>query len=201
MAGDNGTRNSVPSREFCFRLMADYGMLANIRAHSILVARIAEALSLDLVRAGLELTPEIAIAGALLHDIGKTPCLNTDRDHAMAGRDICLRHNLETIAPIVAEHVILAGYSADQPITEKEIVYYADKRVNHDQVVSLAERLEYIIATYGCNDPQLRSLIRKNYIRCQELEARIFDHLDFSCQQLAARINRHGWTILAGPSK
>ena len=190
MDEDDGTRNSVPSREFCFRLMAEYGMLANIKAHSILVARIAEVLSLDLVRAGLDLTPEIAVTGALLHDIGKTPCLNTDRDHARVGRDICLSHDLATIAPIVAEHVILADYSADQPITEKEIVYYADKRVNHDQVVSLADRLEYIIATYGRNNPRIQSMIRKNYIRCRELEARIFDHLEFPCQYLGIRVKK-----------
>ncbi|MCF6291657.1 MAG: HD domain-containing protein [Desulfobacterales bacterium] len=193
MDGDDGTRNSVPSRDFCFRLMARYGMLANIRAHSILVARIAEALSLDLARAGLKLTPELAVAGGLLHDIGKTLCLNTGRDHARVGRDICLGHDLDTIAPIVAEHVILTNYSAEQPITEKEIVYYADKRVNHDQVVSLADRLAYIIATYGRDNPRIQSKIKKNYIRCQELEARIFAHLDFPCQYLAARVKKQPW--------
>ena len=48
---------------------------------------------------------------------------------------------MDEIADIVGEHVTLKSYDPVGFITEQEIVYYADKRVNHAAVVSLEERL------------------------------------------------------------
>ena len=154
-------------------------MLPNIREHSIMVARVAGLITNGLIAAGHALSLETVIAGALLHDIGKTACLDNDDDHAAKGLEICLAHNLETIADIVAEHVILKNYAPENGFTEKEIVYYADKRVNHDQVVSLEERLAYILERYGMNNEVRCRAIRKNYSRCRELEKRMFSSLPF----------------------
>ena len=154
-------------------------MLPNIRAHSIIVARVAEIITHGLIGAGHELSLNLIIAGALLHDIGKTACLDNDDDHAAKGVEICLYQGLEPIAEIVGEHVILRNYSPGHSFTEKEIVYYADKRVNHDQVVSLQERLAYILERYGMNNPSRREAIKKNYAICQDLETRLFSSLSF----------------------
>ena len=61
----------------------------------------------------------------MLHDIGKTSCLDNDDDHAEKGYEICMAHDLGAIADIVAEHVILKNYLPEAGLTEKEIVYYA----------------------------------------------------------------------------
>ena len=53
------------------------------------------------------------------------------------------------IAPIVGEHVRLKNYHLNGAFSEKEVVYYADKRVKHDRVVTLKERQDYIIERYG----------------------------------------------------
>ena len=37
--------------------------------------------------------------------------------------------------------------------TAREIIYYADKRVRHEEIVSLDDRLEYILEHYGLGDP------------------------------------------------
>ena len=159
--------------------MEQYDMLPNIKDHSIVVARVAQTITEGLIEAGQKLSLDKVIAGALLHDIGKTACLDNDDDHAAKGVEICLAHNLEPIVDIVAEHVILRKYSSGNTFSEKEIVYYADKRVNHDQVVSLEERLAYILERYGLNNVTRCEAIRRNYRHCQNLEQKMFSQLSF----------------------
>ena len=170
----------IPSVDNCLKLMAQYHMLPNIREHSIVVARVAEIITSGLISAGHDLSLETVIAGALLHDIGKTSCLDNNDDHAVKGVEICLSHHLEAVADIVAEHVILKNYLPGNGFSEKEIVYYSDKRVNHNQVVSLEERLAYILARYGKNNRIRCQAIRENYDLCQDLEKRMFSELPFN---------------------
>jgi len=89
------------------------------------------------------------------------------------------------IADIVAEHIWLRNYSTSGAYSEKEVVYYADKRVLHSSVVSLEERMQYIIGTYGREDPGLRKLIRKNFSICNAVEKKLFRELAFEPQDLA----------------
>jgi uncharacterized protein len=170
---------NIPSVNECLDLMEQYHMLPNIKAHSIVVARVAEIITSSLMGVGHELSMDRIIAGALLHDIGKTACLDNEDDHAAKGVEICLTHNLEPLADIIGEHVILQSYSSGDIYTEKEIVYYADKRVNHDQVVSLEERLAYILERYGMNNVVRCEAIKRNYALCQDLERRMFTSLPF----------------------
>jgi uncharacterized protein len=172
-------KTTIPTVDECFHLMDTYRMLPNIRAHSIVVARIAAFLSTCLSGVGIPLSLDTVIAGALLHDIGKTACLKTPENHAAKGQEICRAEQLDGIGDIVAEHVILKDYSPAMELSEKVIVYYADKRVNHDQVVSLEERLAYIIRQYCNGDRRLQKLITKNFSRCVTIEKRIFSFLDF----------------------
>ena len=174
-----GAPVTIPGVNDCLKFMEQYHMLPNIKDHSIVVARVAEIITHDLINAGHALSLETVIAGALLHDIGKTACLDNDDDHAAKGLEICQALNLATIADIVAEHVILKNYAPENGFSEKEIVYYADKRVNHDQVVSLDERLAYILQRYGRNDEVRCQAIKKNYAYCQDLEKRMFSFLAF----------------------
>ena len=182
----------IPDVSECLDFMLQYHMLPNIKDHSIVVARVAEIITEGLIEAGHDLSLKIVIAGALLHDIGKTACLGNDDDHAVKGFEICLEHNLHAIADIIAEHVILKTYAPENGFTEKEIVYYADKRVNHDQVVSLEERLDYILDRYGMNNEARCQAIRRNYARCQDLETRMFDFLRFEPADIADLIMTHG---------
>ena len=170
---------AIPSVNDCLDLMEQYRMLPNIKEHSIVVARVAEIITEGLISAGHDLSLETVVAGALLHDIGKTACLDNDDDHAAKGVEICLSHNLEPLADIVAEHVILKNYLPGDGFSEKEIVYYSDKRVNHDQVVSLKERLAYILERYGQNNEKRCRAIKQNYAHCQDLEKRMFSNLSF----------------------
>jgi putative nucleotidyltransferase with HDIG domain len=189
---------SIPSIAQCLALMDRYGMLDNIRAHSLIVARVAEALLTGMKAnrtQGTELPdPALVLAGALLHDIAKTICLNTQCDHARKGRDICMELGYPIIGDIVREHVRLKDFSTDRYsrgiFLAKELVYYADKRVRHDTIVSLDERMAYIIERYGNNDQQRHQLITENFQRCRILEHHLFFHVNFTADELATEVSR-----------
>jgi putative nucleotidyltransferase with HDIG domain len=189
---------NIPGIDTCVALMDEYAMLPNIRCHSLVVARIAEVLSLQLnKKGGSSQAPDhaLCINGALLHDIAKTPCLETGCDHAATGAKICQQHGYPEIAEIVAGHIILQDFAPARyqqgHFQAQEIVYYADKRVRHDSIVSLAERLEYIIENYGKNDKRIQGLIRENFRRCEQLEKKLFRFFDFSPAQLCYRVEQN----------
>jgi HD superfamily phosphodiesterase len=118
-----------------------------------------------------------ATAAALIHDIGKNAALETGQDHAALGRRICLDHQLWEVADIVGEHVRLREYRPNGEFTEKEVVYYADKRVNHDRIVSLEERLAYILERYAGEHEDIRRRILANFKICREVEERLLQSL------------------------
>jgi len=178
----------IPSEKECFELMKKYGMLDNIKAHSVMVERISFVIARGLREAGVEISLEKTKAGALLHDIAKTICLNSVKDHARLGADICVENHFEEIAGIVGEHVRLRNEESDGKIDEKMIVYYADKRVNHDKVVSIDVRMEDLFRRYGRNDPYRRQLIEKNFNFCRKVEEKLFDRLRFGPEELAEMI-------------
>ena len=185
----------IPSVRQCLELMDEYRMLANIRDHSLLVARVAGLMAENLSRNGVGVSLELTVAGALLHDIAKTACLECDGNHAAMGSEICRRHGYAELAEIVAEHVLLRDGLAPGCCREKEIVYYADKRVLHDQVVGLDQRLDYILARYGRDDQRLHRLIRENFALCHEVEERLFARLPWAPAELAGVVAGHTVTL------
>jgi putative nucleotidyltransferase with HDIG domain len=189
----------IPTVDQCLALMEEYDMPENIRAHSLVVEEVASLLARSLREAGQGVALEKVSAGALLHDIAKTECLRTKEDHARKGKKICLDHQLHEIADIVAEHIVLADFDSNHRVLEKEIVYYADKRVKHDEVVSLEERLEYLLDHYGRNEKPLCDLIRKNFNVCKEVERKIFSLLSFHPEDIALLIGRQAETDETSP--
>ena len=175
----------IPSIETCFQLMERYQMLDNIKAHSVMVAKAAHLIAGGLKDAGLEISVFKATAGALMHDIGKTASLKSGRDHAEIGRQICLDNYLDEIADIVGDHVRMKNYNLNGSYSEKEVVFYADKRVNHDKIVFLEERLTYILDRYGRNQEDLCRQIRKNFKLCGQVEKKLFSKLNFSSNALS----------------
>ncbi len=185
----------IPSVAACFELMDAHRMLPNIRAHSVVVAQVAAIVTEGLRETGVTLAQEKVIAGALLHDIGKTGCLANGLDHAKVGREICIREGYPEIADIVGEHIVL-GNRPETQFGEREIVYYADKRVNHDQVVSLPERLQYILERYSPNNAVLQERIRANFKRCVRLERHLFSFLQFLPDQIPSLLSATSFSFL-----
>jgi len=198
---------AVPSISRCFELIDHYGMLDNIRQHSIIVTRVA-----DTIITNLRLPPgakiprkNLVLAGALLHDIAKTKCLNGSCRHSDEGQLICCHHGYPEVGRIVGSHVILDAYTPEKYergfFGPEEIVYYADKRVNHDKIVSLAERLDYIIERYSGNDTYIEKRIRENFRYCLDLERLLFSFLPFSPENLAQYVEQNPLEIAVALQK
>lgn len=192
----------IPTIRQCLSYMDDFAMLDNIRRHSFMVARCASALLAGLQRAEKTGAPlpaeELVVTGALLHDIAKTQCLQGNCRHAQVGRDICRDLGFPEIGEIVGEHVILTDFSPERYrrgiFNAKELVYYADKRVRHDQIVPLDNRLVYILERYGDNNPLKETLIIANFRHCQELERHLFSFLDFLPEDLPLYITEDSFS-------
>jgi len=160
--------------------MATHGMLPNIREHSFLVMEVACFLGQALVQAGFDLHLQLIEAGALLHDLGKTPCLGTGRNHAQWGAEILHGLGYPEAAQVVAEHVYLVENNGDpRPFREAEVVNYADKRVLHDRVVTLEDRFADLMERYGLT-VEARSRIAVAWAKVQALEERLFAPLGLS---------------------
>ncbi len=178
---DRKSNGHPPSRRDCLALMAAYGMLPNIREHSYRVMQVALTLGRALVGVGLPLSLPLIEAGALLHDLGKAPCLGTGVNHAEWGGAVLEELGYPEVARVVREHVYLPPPAAADPeaLSEAEVVNYADKRVLHHRVVTLAERF-YDLRERYCRTPE--SLARMTVLAqgMQALEDRLFARLSLT---------------------
>ncbi len=154
----------IPTREECLRLMGDLGMLENIIAHSIEVAKVALFLSAELNKRGQKISLALVEAASLLHDLTKTECLKTKEDHAKTGSQLLREMGYERVGEVVAQHIWLGKEADPLSISEEEIVNYADKRVMHDRIVSLEERFNDLKDRYGRDQKAI------DYLRRMERE-------------------------------
>ncbi|MBM4283899.1 MAG: HD domain-containing protein [Deltaproteobacteria bacterium] len=167
---------AIPSRDECLALMEAHAMLPHIREHSLVVAEAAVWVGRALVEAGCALDLALIEAGALLHDLGKTPCLGTGHNHAEWGYAALATLGLPEVAQIVREHVILAAGRKSGPVHETEVVHYADKRVLHVRVVSVAERFQDLHVRYG-RTPEAVARLDHLRVKTLALEGKLFQPL------------------------
>ena len=179
----------VPTQIECERLMSEMDMLDHIVDHSRQVCRVAVLLVEGLREGGLRLNAELVQAAALLHDITKTRSFSTRENHAATGADFLSDRGFPEVGRIVAQHVTLKNYPEAASPIEAEIVNYADKRVLHDRIVSLDERMDYILERYG-RLPEHRERIRWLWRQSTRLEARIFSLLAFPPGMLASLLRQ-----------
>jgi len=173
----NEQRIRIPSEVECRRLVAGTGMLDNIVAHSRQVCRVSLLIVDHLKPDGLN--RDLIRAAALLHDITKTRSFQTLEDHAETGAQLLLEIGYPEVGRIVGQHVRLDRYFASAVPTEAEVVNYADKRVLHDRIVPLGERMGYILEKYG-REPERKRAILLLWEKTEALEARLFAGLPFA---------------------
>lgn len=173
----------IPTREDCFRLIKQYEMLDHIMDHSIEVAKVALFLSVELNKRGQKINLCLVEAAALLHDLTKTQCLKTKEDHAMTGSKLLKEMGYERVGEVVADHIQISKEKDPFFISEEELVNYADKRVQHNRIVSLEERFEDLKVRYGKSQKGselLEGLKRASF----EIERKIFSILKIDLNHL-----------------
>ena len=182
--GNEGQNMIIPTRRQCLDLIEQVGMPGHIKKHSFVVAQIALYLGRLLNQNSLRLNLDLLEAGALLHDIAKAQALLTGERHEDVGARMLEDRGFAMLSPIVKEHVVLDVSVLRGPITESLLVNYSDKRVKHDQVVSLKDRFSDLIGRYAKTREHRGWLLEKSklYLR---LESKIFEHLAITPADLA----------------
>jgi len=173
----------VPDADECYALLEKYKVPPHIVQHSRVVHDVALCLCQMLNRHGEKLDQARVEAGSLLHDIAKMEGLNTGESHPRAGGLLLSRLGYPEVAEIVRQHVVLDDGSPQSHITETAVVHYADKRVMHVTVVSLAARFRDLKKRYGRTSSALawlEDLEEKSIL----LEERIFQRLPIKPESL-----------------
>jgi uncharacterized protein len=163
----------VPSVEDCFLLLRRYEVPDNVVEHSRVVSQIARALCRELNRRGEGLDSALVEAASLLHDIAKVASFRTRENHSLAGARLLRQLGFLEVAEVVRQHVVLDRGLDPGRVTEAAVVNYADKRVRHTQIVSLAERFKDLKERYG-KSPEAQS-----WLNAMERESLLLEDLIF----------------------
>jgi putative nucleotidyltransferase with HDIG domain len=151
--------------------MAQYAMRPHIVAHSLQVMRVSLAV-IDHLKNGVSVNRDLVAAAALLHDITKTRSFVTKERHDASGGALLRELGFPHVAEIVEQHVTIRNVNLHGELEEREIVYYADKRVLHDTIVTIDERVNDIMQRYGAVE-EIRSLILQNKSQVLAVERKI----------------------------
>lgn len=123
---------TIPTPEQCEQLLASLNVPKKTIIHSRMVRDVARRIGRDL-KWLRDRGPNLALitAAALLHDIAKG-----QPNHAETGATILREKGYPAVADIVEAHNELE-FSDTTTVTEKEIVFIADKLVKGDQMVTV----------------------------------------------------------------
>jgi len=168
----------IPSVEESYRLLEKEGVPPHIRRHSEKVALVALFLGKELLKQGEALNLSLLCAGGLLHDLTKHRSLKTGENHAESARKLLIQLGYPEVARVVGQHIFLKPGPPGSPIREEEIVYYADKRVKHEKIVSLKERFIDLRERYGRRPSSWVRIYRLEELT-KLLERRLFKRLPF----------------------
>ena len=160
----------VPTDEECLQLWDAYGMLPNVRAHSLLVACLATALAEGAREAGLPVDVAAVRAGALLHDLAKTYTIRYGGNHCqLGGAWVQELTGNPLVAQGVVHHVSWPGPMDLRAHFLPLAIIYSDKRVKHNQIVTLEARFDDLLVRYG-KTAYIRSRINESFQQAEAIE-------------------------------
>lgn len=176
----------IPSRAKCHELMVQYAMRPHIIEHCMQVMNVS-LMIIDNLKNGVSVNRDLVIAGALLHDITKTISFETNENHAVSGGALLRELGFPSTAAIVEQHIRIQNLNFGGRLEEREIVWYADKRVRHDTIVTIEERMHDIILRYGTTE-EIRNQILQNKSQAILLEQKIADFIKIDIHQAIRKI-------------
>lgn len=173
----------VPTDAQCRALWDAYGMLPNIREHSALVACLATALASEAVTAGIAVQVAEVRAAALLHDLAKTYTIRHGGNHCQLGA--------AWVQELTGNPVISQGVACHVSWPEAIdlrahflplVLIYSDKRVKHNQVVTLETRFDDLLVRYG-KTAYIRGRIRESFEQAEAIERALAETLDMDLHE------------------
>lgn len=159
-------RRAIPSPQEALALLDLHNAGARGHAHARGVADAALALARALNAQGAELDLPLTEAAALLHDIAKG-----QPRHEAAGAALLDALGFGSAARIVEAHRDIAPQDAPR-LTERELVYFADKLIQGSARVPVATRFQQKLDLYA-HDPEASTAIRRRLANALAMQARI----------------------------
>ena len=160
----------VPTKEECVKILRGSNVPENIIAHTSAVSEFAGKICDFLNKKGIKVNKKLVLAGALLHDIKKL-----EPDHEIKGSEYIKSIGYVEVSNLIRKHG-LSNLDKEDCIPktwEEKIVFYSDKRLNGNKVVSVEERFDYIRKRY--NKPE----VEEEYRFSKRIEKEIFGDFDF----------------------
>jgi len=154
----------IPVREECMDILQKQNVPENIIKHCLKVAE----MSMDIARKledekGIAVNRSLLRAAAMLHDITKSK----PGDHVLSGTKFLKNHGFNAVSEIVRTHGLYHLPEIRPDTIEQKILFYADKRVIDDRIVSLDERFRYFQDRHPDTDKDTWKM-QLNY--CREIE-------------------------------
>jgi len=144
----------IPGERECQAILNLAGTPDNVRRHCNKVAEVADTISGALSAAGLKVDKEITRAAAILHDVARVHA-----NHDTVGAQILYDSGFEKIGDIISVHHDLTKNTAAITM-ESKIVFLADKYVQGDKLVTIAERYRIAEEKYGSTPDAVRNIRR-----------------------------------------
>ena len=171
---------NIPSHKECISLLKETETPHNIFLHVRKVQGIALFIADAFQKNGYGVNIELIRAAALLHDIKKYhEVIKKCTKHEREGGIFLSEKGYPEVAKIVMAHDtsrIFDGFKS----WEEEILYYSDKRVIHDKVVSVVSRMKDGVKRYPHE--------KENVIKLQEpliaFEEQIFKKIGLQPQEI-----------------
>lgn len=163
----------IPAYTECLAILRRHQNNERMIAHGKKVAEVGKRLACCLNAAGMKLNIDLVVAGGLLHDIAKG-----QRNHAGRGEKLMKAQGFETLAAIVGAHMDM-DFSAESNLDEAAIVFLADKLVQEDRLVSLADRFRPALAK-GSENPAMLAAITRRQRTAEAISSRITELLGIS---------------------
>ncbi len=160
------TRQDVPTPQEALTLLELNGAGAALLGHVRGVAEVAMAMGRALNNRGAGVDLDILESATLLHDVAKGR-----PKHATAGADLLRSLGFPRLAAIVAVHQDIPPEDAPR-ITERELVYLADKYVGGATRMSLRQRFGAKLADRA-GDPTACAALRRRLDNALAMQARV----------------------------
>jgi len=154
----------IPTKKECLKLLHKNKTPSNVIGHSKAVCKVAGNIAKKLAGKGVKSNKNLVIAAALLHDIERLK-----ENHVIKGARLLKKLGYPEIAEVVKKHSLYKLEEKDrQPATwEEKIVFYADKKVMGNKIVSLKERFHALEQIYKVN-------LSKEFKFTKEIEKELF---------------------------
>ena len=160
-------RYTIPSPDECHVMLEHYfDVSPAVQKHSRTVAGVARRLGAALSASGSSLDLDLLTAAGLLHDVCKG-----QEDHARQAAAWLQGNGFPEVAAVVAVHTDILWKEGDR-VDESALMHLADKIVQGDRIVTLAERKAGALRKYGA-DETVRQRITARFEAAEKIQAAV----------------------------